>query len=128
MASFPNQQSEINNPQFPIPNHQYIGYVVGGGLKENLRVRLTVPPQDVQEHAVEPAVPAVVGGNRMRMAAVLEGPDDSCGVALNPLNGEAGRRLQHAATHADRDHATGVDVDGWLGEREAACLGSRYGP
>ncbi len=49
MASFPNQQSEINNPQFPIPNHQYIGYVVGGGLKENLRVRLTVPPQDVQE-------------------------------------------------------------------------------
>ena len=30
-------------------NHRYIGYVVGGGLKENLRVRLTVPPQDVQE-------------------------------------------------------------------------------
>jgi uncharacterized protein len=26
-----------------------IGYVVGGGLKENLRVRLTVPAQDVQE-------------------------------------------------------------------------------
>ncbi len=26
-----------------------IGYVVGGGLKENLKVRLTVPPQDVQE-------------------------------------------------------------------------------
>ena len=26
-----------------------IGYVVGGGLKENLNVRLTVPPQDVQE-------------------------------------------------------------------------------
>ncbi len=26
-----------------------IGYVVGGGLKENLRVRLTVPPQSVQE-------------------------------------------------------------------------------
>ena len=28
-----------------------IGYVVGGGLKENLRVRLTVPPQEVQEGA-----------------------------------------------------------------------------
>jgi hypothetical protein len=28
-----------------------IGYVVGGGLKENLRVRLTVPSQDVQEGA-----------------------------------------------------------------------------
>jgi hypothetical protein len=27
----------------------YIGYVVGGGLKENLRVRLTIPAQDVQE-------------------------------------------------------------------------------
>jgi DNA helicase HerA-like ATPase len=27
----------------------YIGYVVGGGLKENLRVRLTVSPQMVQE-------------------------------------------------------------------------------
>ena len=26
-----------------------IGYVVGGGLKENLRVRLTVPSQEVQE-------------------------------------------------------------------------------
>jgi len=28
-----------------------IGYVVGGGLKENLRVRLTVPSRDVQEGA-----------------------------------------------------------------------------
>ena len=28
-----------------------VGYVVGGGLKENLRVRLTVPPQQVQEGA-----------------------------------------------------------------------------
>jgi uncharacterized protein len=28
-----------------------IGYVVGGGLKESLRVRLTVPPQEVQEGA-----------------------------------------------------------------------------
>jgi len=28
---------------------KYIGYVVGGGLKENLRARLTVSPQDVQE-------------------------------------------------------------------------------
>jgi len=27
----------------------YIGYVVGGSLKDNLRVRLTVPPQQVQE-------------------------------------------------------------------------------
>jgi len=28
-----------------------IGYIVGGGLKENFRVRLTVSPQDVQEGA-----------------------------------------------------------------------------
>ncbi len=28
-----------------------IGYVVGGGLKENLRVRLTIPSQEVQEGA-----------------------------------------------------------------------------
>src|SRR5512139_2210688 len=28
-----------------------IGYVVGGGLKENLRVRLTIPSQQVQEGA-----------------------------------------------------------------------------
>ena len=28
-----------------------IGYVVGGGLKENLRVRLTLPAQEVQEGA-----------------------------------------------------------------------------
>lgn len=26
-----------------------IGYVVGGGLKENLKARLTVAPQEVQE-------------------------------------------------------------------------------
>ena len=30
-------------------NLKPIGYVVGGGLKENFRVRLTVPSQDVQE-------------------------------------------------------------------------------
>ena len=28
-----------------------IGYIVGGGLKENFRVRLTISPQDVQEGA-----------------------------------------------------------------------------
>ena len=28
-----------------------IGYIVGGGLKENLRVRLTIPSQAVQEGA-----------------------------------------------------------------------------
>ena len=28
-----------------------IGYIVGGGLRENLRVRLTLPPQQVQEGA-----------------------------------------------------------------------------
>ena len=28
---------------------QKVGYVVGGGLKTGLQVRLTVPPQDIQE-------------------------------------------------------------------------------
>ncbi len=32
-------------------SNDQIGYVVGGGLKENLRVRLTVPSQEVQEGA-----------------------------------------------------------------------------
>ncbi|MGE5124433.1 MAG: ATP-binding protein [Acidobacteriaceae bacterium] len=32
-------------------DHQMIGYIVGGGLKENLRVRLTIPSQQVQEGA-----------------------------------------------------------------------------
>lgn len=32
-------------------NQTHIGYIVGGGLKGNLRVRLTVPSQDVQEGA-----------------------------------------------------------------------------
>jgi hypothetical protein len=40
-----NQQSSTISPQSPI------GYVVGGGLKENLHVRLTVPSQEVQEGA-----------------------------------------------------------------------------
>jgi uncharacterized protein len=31
------------------PKNPYIGYVVGGSLKDNLRVRLTIPPQQVQE-------------------------------------------------------------------------------
>src|SRR3990170_6794645 len=33
------------------PNSSPIGYIVGGGLKENLRIRLTVPSQAVQEGA-----------------------------------------------------------------------------
>ena len=37
-----NQQSTIYNQQ------SQIGYVVGGSLKDSFRVRLTVPPQDVQ--------------------------------------------------------------------------------
>ena len=32
-------------------SQQNIGYIVGGGLKENLRVRLTIPSQQVQEGA-----------------------------------------------------------------------------
>ena len=38
-----NLKSEIINQQ------SMIGYVVGGGLKENLRVRLVIPAQQVQE-------------------------------------------------------------------------------
>ena len=38
-----NPKSEIVNPK------SQIGYVVGGSLKDCLRVRLTVPPQQVQE-------------------------------------------------------------------------------
>ena len=33
----------------PVNSQTPIGYVVGGGLKENLRVRLTIPAQEVQE-------------------------------------------------------------------------------
>jgi len=33
------------------PDQESIGYIVGGGLKDNLRVRLTLPPQKVQEGA-----------------------------------------------------------------------------
>jgi len=32
-------------------NQKNVGYIVGGGLKENLKVRLTVPSQEVQEGA-----------------------------------------------------------------------------
>ena len=40
------------NPKSEILNHKSpIGYVVGGGLKENLRVRLTLAAQEVQEGA-----------------------------------------------------------------------------
>jgi len=37
------QKTEINNQQ-PV-----IGYIVGGGLRDNLRIRLTIPAQEVQE-------------------------------------------------------------------------------
>jgi DNA helicase HerA-like ATPase len=40
------------SPESQNPNeYEYIGYVVGGGLKENLSVRLTVPTEKVQEGA-----------------------------------------------------------------------------
>jgi len=41
----------MNNQQSTIIHPKSIGYIVGGGLKESLRVRLTVPSQDVQEGA-----------------------------------------------------------------------------
>ena len=40
-----NQQSKIENQK------SAIGYIVGGGLKESFRARLTVPAQEVQEGA-----------------------------------------------------------------------------
>ena len=43
-----NQKSAINNQK---SDKQSIGYIVGGGLKENFRVRLTLPAQEVQEGA-----------------------------------------------------------------------------
>ena len=43
MAETPKSKGYVKNPP--------IGYVVGGSLKENLRVRLTVPPQQLQEGA-----------------------------------------------------------------------------
>jgi hypothetical protein len=42
-ATLRNPQSSIKDPQSPI------GYVVGGGLRENLKVRLGIPVQEVQE-------------------------------------------------------------------------------
>ncbi|HVM72383.1 MAG TPA: hypothetical protein VMT91_11545, partial [Anaerolineales bacterium] len=39
------QQSQIENQK------SAIGYIVGGGLKESLHARLTVPSQQVQEGA-----------------------------------------------------------------------------
>lgn len=39
---------ETKGEQTPVQN---IGYIVGGGLKESFRVRLTVPPSQVQEGA-----------------------------------------------------------------------------
>jgi len=54
-------ETEMNNKQSIIENRtpkalneaigSKIGYVVGGGLKENLHVRLTLPAQEVQEGA-----------------------------------------------------------------------------
>ncbi len=42
----------VNNQQSKIENqNSVIGYLVGGGLKESFRVRLTVDPLTVQEGA-----------------------------------------------------------------------------
>ena len=49
-STISNTHSSINDPQFSIPNQRSsIGYVVGGGLKANLNVRLTVPSEQVRE-------------------------------------------------------------------------------
>ncbi|MGD8455576.1 MAG: ATP-binding protein [Anaerolineales bacterium] len=41
----------MSNQQSTISNQKFIGYIVGGGLKESLHVRLTIPAKDVQEGA-----------------------------------------------------------------------------
>ena len=41
----------MSNQQSAIGNRKLIGYIVGGGLKENFRVRLEVPASEVQEGA-----------------------------------------------------------------------------
>ncbi|MGQ9834207.1 MAG: helicase HerA domain-containing protein [Candidatus Villigracilaceae bacterium] len=42
----------MSNPQSPMSDQpSTIGYIVGGGLKESFRARLTVPSQEVQEGA-----------------------------------------------------------------------------
>ena len=38
-----------NNSEPSLYQSAFIGYVVGGGLKENLHIRLTIPAQEVQE-------------------------------------------------------------------------------
>ncbi len=43
--------SQIINHKSEITHSSPVGYIVSGGLKENLRVRLTVPAQTVQEGA-----------------------------------------------------------------------------
>ena len=45
MDTHPNRKLKNDQPSLSI------GYIVGGSLKDNLRVRLTVPPQQVQEGA-----------------------------------------------------------------------------
>jgi DNA helicase HerA-like ATPase len=45
MKALSDQPSRIHDQQ------GIIGYIVGGGLKENLRIRLTIPSQEVQEGA-----------------------------------------------------------------------------
>jgi len=49
MFELHDQKSSLANPKSEMDEQQYIGYIVGGGLKENLRVRLTVAAQQVQE-------------------------------------------------------------------------------
>ncbi len=47
-----NQHSKIQNQNSEIPNqHSPIGYIIGGGLKESFRARLSVNPLTVQEGA-----------------------------------------------------------------------------
>jgi len=41
-----------NQSSKPGPDEKYIGYVVGGSLKDTLSVRLTKPAQTVQEGAL----------------------------------------------------------------------------
>jgi len=41
----------VSNQKSEIRNQKFIGYLIGGNLKENLTVRLTVPAHEVQEGA-----------------------------------------------------------------------------
>ena len=107
-----------------------IGYVVGGGLKENLRVRLTVPAQEVQEGSF-----VIIDSGDWRFYGLvtdLQLGRNRPALCRRAERNAPARRAGRAAARADAVYQPGsdarADAGNRPGPRQPALRGMAQGP